>query len=301
MANSELSSPKRKYWSRLVRLFIVVLVLALSLVPLLSGAIFMWRLTHPTCGYGSNPGDFGYEYEDVRFPNKRNLTLDGYFIPGTNDATVIVVPTYGNGRGGDLHYADVFHRAGFNVLTFNSPVCAGASHHTLGYEEADDVQSAYDYLVTRADVNSDRVSLHGFSAGGSASLMAAAKIPAIRAVSAEGGYHDYATEMGLGLTNNWFDTLFTWGIAGSYMLVTGHSVYDLSPLNVIDQIAPRPILLIYGSREVTLPGARKMLERAGSNAELWVVEGAGHGQYLQVAREEFERRVVEFHRNALLE
>ena len=260
----------------------------------------MWYLTHPRCTMGSTPADFGFDYEDISFPTERGLTLHGYFIPGSSGATVMVAPTYGNGRGGDLHYADVFRRAGFSVLTFNSPICEGYGKHTLGYEEAGDIQSAYNYLLTRADVDPQRVSLHGFSAGGAASLMAMPRIPQIRAVSAEGGYHDYAAEMGLGQTNSWFDTLFTWGIAATYTVVTGHSVYDLSPYSVIDQIAPRPILLIYGSREPTLSGARRMLERAGSNAQLWIVEGAGHGQYLQVARDEFERRVLAFHRAALL-
>lgn len=299
--NQQTHPSKRKYWLRLVGFFIAALIIVLCIVPFFSGAAFMWYLTHPRCGVGSTPADFGYTYEDIRFSASRGLTLDGYFIPGDNGATVIVVPTYGNGRGGDLHYADVFHRAGFNVLTYNSPVCAGYGKHTLGYEEAKDVRGAYEYLQTRTDVDTERMSLHGFSAGGAASLMAMAQIPEIRAVSAEGGYHDYATEMGLGQTTNWFDTLYTWGIAVTYKLVTGYSVYDLSPYNIIDQIAPRPILLIYGSREVTLPGARLMLDRAGSNAELWVVQGAGHGQYLQVARDEFERRVVEFHRKALLD
>ena len=38
---------------------------------------------------------------------------------------------------------------------------------------------------------------------------------------------------------------------------------------------------------------------AGDNAELWVIPGAGHGNYSQVAGEEYEARVMGFFKAAL--
>ncbi len=71
----------------------------------------------------------------------------------------------------------------------------------------------------------------------------------------------------------------------------------------MDKLPPRPLLLIYGTREVSLPGAQAMLEKAqslGMQADLWIVDGADHGQYLLVAHDEFIRRIVEFQQSALL-
>jgi hypothetical protein len=58
-------------------------------------------------------------------------------------------------------------------------------------------------------------------------------------------------------------------------------------------------LLIYGSQEVSLSGAYKQKAAAGNNATLWVVEGAGHGTYLNVAPEEDEARLIGFFEEGL--
>lgn len=293
----------RRYWLRLFRLFAVALAGTLILVPLGLGVATGWSLSHPACRPGSDPSLFGIPYEDVTFPSARNIIQQGFFIPGDNGATLIVAPALGNDRGGDLHYADVFHRAGFNVLTFNGRSCTSYGMHSLGYQEVEDVEAAYAYLSNRPDVDPERVSLHGFSSAGATSLMATARMPQIRSVSAEGGYHNYSDMLGIPDSLNFFDRLYVIGVSASYRIIIGDDVSTLDPLNAIGQIGPRPVLLIYGSDELSLPGARLMLQHAldnGVDAQLWVVEGAGHGGYLSVAREEFERRVIAFHSAALL-
>jgi hypothetical protein len=293
----------RRYWMRLARFFVIVLVGTLVILPFLLGFVSMWALTHPGCNPGSDPGWFNPDYEQVRFDAPRGIIQQGYFMPGTNGATVMVVPAYGNGRGSDLHYAQVFNEAGFNVLTFDSRACTSQRWHSLGYQEVGDVLAGYDYLKTRPEIDAGRVGLHGFSSAGATSMMSAAQLSDIRSVSAEGGYHDFRATLGLTGTTGFFDRLFQWGAVLAYGMVTGGDIADLSPLEAIDSFGERPLLLIYGSREVSLGGAREMHNRAvaqGVRAELWVVPGAGHGNYLSLARDEFISRVTEFHRAALL-
>jgi len=292
----------RVYWLRLLRLFVTALVFALVALPFLQGTISLWGLMHTPCYPGGSPS--GLAYEDVTFPSARGIMQQGYFVPGHNGATIIIVPAFGGGRGAQLHYVTVFHNAGFNVLTFGSRVCTAQGWISLGYQEVEDVEAAYAYLQTRADVDPARVGLHGFSSAGATSLMALPRIPALRSVSAEGGYHDYSMMLGLGTASNFFDALYQLGATMTYRLVTGDDITKLNPLDAIGQIGHRPVLLVYGSREVSLPGARLMLERARQNgvpAELWVVEGAGHGNYLTIAPDEYVRRVLGFHEAALLE
>jgi dipeptidyl aminopeptidase/acylaminoacyl peptidase len=294
---------RRRYWLRLFRVFIIALAVALFLLPLALGFLSVWGLTRPPCNLGGDPGAFNPSYENIRFHSRNGLELDGYFIPGTNGATIINVPTFNMGRGAQLHYAQVFNEAGFHVLTFNARVCTSQGWISLGYQEVEDVQAAYDYLKTRPDVDISRVSLHGFSSASATAIMAAARMPEIRAVSAEGGYHNYNAVLELGQARNYFDALYQAGFAGGYRLITGDDMDVLSPIEVVDQFGTRPLLLIYGSKEVSLSGARQMLARAesaGVPVELWVVEGAEHGNYLSVAPVEFVRRVVGFHQSALL-
>ncbi len=292
----------RRYWLRLTRLFVVALVAALILLPIVLGAVSMWGLTHPFCNPGANPAQFGMTYEEITFNSTRGVTQQGYFMPGTNGATVIIPPAYGNGRGGDLHYAAIFNRAGFNVLTLNGRVCTSYGRTSMGYVEVEDVEAAYDYLLTRGDVDGTRVTLHGFSSAGATSLMAAARMPQIRGVSAEGNYVDMPQALGIHQPKTYFDALFLWAAGITYRLVINEDLSVLSPIITVANIGERPVLLIYGSYDGGIADAPRLRDAAaagGAQVELWVVEGAGHGQYIAVAGAEFVRRVVTFHCNAV--
>ncbi len=273
-------------------------LLALSIVtPLLMGVSFMAVLTRPGCGGEVVPP---MPYESVTFRSREfDAPTPAYFIPGRGVATVIVIPTGSAGRGDRMPEIAVYHAAGFNVLTYSSRVCIGnGSANTLGYKEAQQVGDALTYLSSRTDI--DGIAVHGFSAGGAAAVMAAAQFPSIQAVVAEGGYHDFAAEVDADAPNTlWFAPLFRLGVRLGYRLTTGNDLSILSPVSVIGQIAPRPILLIYGTNEPGLPGARLQLAAAGSNAQLWEVPGAGHGNYSDVAGDEYRERVSDFMKQAL--
>jgi uncharacterized protein len=290
---------------RLLLFTMVLLVVVVIVIPMVAGAGMISAIMHGDCGHsGRTPADLGLEYEDVVF-TASDFTYQGYFMPGTNGGTVFIITPLNGDRGIDLPDAEILNRAGFNVLTFDSGTCVGRSFHSLGYLEADDAEAAYNYLLTRDDVDPERIDIHGFSSGGATSLIAAARIGGIRGVIAKGGYHDFAEQLGLtGSLNDPISFLLARGAEVGYRLNSGSDVRVLSPLSVIDQISPRPILLIYGSYEVSLAGARRMLERANANdgnAELWVVDGASHGNYLTIAGEEYERRIVDFHTSVLLD
>jgi pimeloyl-ACP methyl ester carboxylesterase len=109
-----------------------------------------------------------------------------------------------------------------------------------------------------------------------------------------GGYHDFAETVDDVAETMYYRDIYRAGAALAYRLATGLDINDLSPIAVIDQIAPRPLLLIYGTGEPALPGARLQLERAGESAELLVIEGAIHGVYWQYAPEQFKWTVIAF-------
>ncbi len=214
-ANENLPRPnlrlRRRYWLRLLRIFIIGLVATLVITPFSLGFITVWGLTHPACMAGSDPGWFNPKFEDISFTSANGLQQQGYFIPGTNSATIIIAPAYAGSRGSELDVAQVYNNAGFSVFTLNSRACTDHKWISLGYQEVEDIQAAYRYLQTRPDVDPTRVGLQGFSSAGATVMMSAERMPEIRSVVAMGGYHDYPTALGLGAVDNFFIQIFQFG------------------------------------------------------------------------------------------
>jgi pimeloyl-ACP methyl ester carboxylesterase len=292
------SSPRRtwRYWRRWLGLLAASLALTIVGTPILLGFITTYRLLNPPCGDNhQTPGDYGHPWEDITLSAQAGGRFRAYFIPGTNGAAIIIPPPYGGGRGARLDEADVLVRHGYAVFAFESRRCAGMGSLSLGYKETGEVGDALAYLQSRADVDPDRVGILGFSSAGATAVMSAAQFPAIRAVVAEGGYGDFAEgALGLGTGSTFLEMIYKESFAVSYRLLTGIDIDKLSPSDTISQIAPRPVLLVYGSHERSLPGAYRQLAAAGGNARLWVVEGAGHGNYLEVAGESYAAHIVAF-------
>ena len=271
------------------------------LIPFAVGYLFILGLTTGGCSGGGDPAAYNLPFEDVSFPSSQfKMPIKAYFIPGDNGVTVIVPPAHTNGRGSWLHEIAVLHRHGYSALTYESR--SGMGHRvSLGYAEVTEVGDALDYLATRPDVDMKKIGIHGFSSAGATAIMAGARYPTLRAVLAEGGYHDFGEAVhDTSQVQGWsfLGTFYELGTRVGYRLTTGYDLSVLSPVSVIGQIAPRPILLIYGTAEPGLPGAYLELAAAGANAQLWAVPGATHGSYWYTAPEEFERRVIAFYDDA---
>ena len=285
-----------------VRKVAIITIILLMLAPFGAGFGFIAFLTRPGCATppnaNANPADWDMAYEDVSFHSSElNLPTPAYFIPAENPngGTIIVVPTGPERRGDRIHEIAVYHRNGYHVLSFESRSCIADVPSSLGYREVPQVGDALAYLATRSDVTTERIAIHGFSAGGALSVMAGARYPELRAVVAEGGYHDFAEEIDDNAAHMGFlGDLYRVGTHFGYQLTTGDDLSVLSPISAIPQIAPRPILLVYGTNEPSLYGARLQQAAAGSNASLWEVPGATHGSYLADAPDEYEQIVIGF-------
>ncbi|MDZ4766571.1 MAG: hypothetical protein SGI73_18700 [Chloroflexota bacterium] len=287
-----------------VRVVTMATVGILLTVPTILGAGFIGTLTLSGggCGDGAPPS---VPYEDVRLLATESGTdyIPAYFVPAGANAdgsTIIALPT-GAARGDRAFEWLAYHDAGYHVLTFTARGCL-TTVNSLGALEALQVGDALTYLRGRADVDMTRIGAHGFSQAGAAAILAAARYLDVRAVVAEGGYADFPDEIAqnanatrLGILSG----LFGFGSGIAYRARVGIDISALSPLSVIQSIAPRPILLIYGTNEPGLRGAMQQLQAAnrggGTSATLWTIAGAGHGGYVgAVSSGEYARRVVAF-------
>lgn len=289
----------RPLWKRL-RFVLAATVLScgvlLIVAPIALGAGFMSALLLPGCGGDTPPETLSLAYETVQFPNSEfDGTTLGYWLPPANglpQGIVIVVPTGIAGRGDRLAEIAVYVEAGYAVLSYRSRACVAADASiggvgsTLGYRESMGVVDALRYVQSRPDAEGLAVRLHGFSAGGAAALLAAAQLPDVAGVVAEGNYHNFDEYLAqnaaaLGLLGD----LYLLGARWTYEARVGAPVSVLAPDAAVGAIAPRPVLLIYGTNEPALVGARAMAA-LGEHVTLWEVAGAGHGNYVQVAGKE---------------
>lgn len=290
-------NPLRFRWTRFLRLFLTALAFLLLAGFALTGWLanrYVRATLYPGCqGDRASLAEYGYPAEPVEFTSREGYTLRGWLTPGErNPGTVIVVlPGHGGNTRFALPDALVLAEAGFGTLIYEHRSCVDpALTASTGPHEAQDLMGAVDYLQSRADVQA--IGVLGFSEGGTAVLLAAAQHPAIDAAVAEGGYSS--------MRNDILDPQADLGLYDRLMrrlVLTFMPLYDVlprnaSPIDVIDQIAPRPLLLVYGEYEAF--HGEPLYAAAGEGAELWVVPGSGHGGYQLAAPGEYEDRIVTF-------
>jgi len=262
-------------------------------------------LVHPARTLpGETPTAYGIPaWEEVSFLTADNLELRGWFIsPETSvdGAVIIFVHGLGSNREDLLEQAAMLHQYGYGALLFdlrNHGESQG-SVTTLGYLEAGDVRAAVDYLLSRPDVSPRRIGLMGMSMGGATALRAAARIPEVRAVVVEAAYTSIEDNLAhgvralTGLPPFPFAPLVAW--FGE--LQSGLDIRLVRPVDDIGKIAPRPLLLIHGDQDTLVPleNAQALYQAAGEPKQLYIVTGAGHGDFLNADPIAFEHVLVDF-------
>jgi uncharacterized protein len=193
----------------------------------------------------------------------------------------------------------------------------GDSDAQPGYEplqwvtnhEVRDTQAALAYLKSRPDADPRGVGFFGISKGAGAGLLAAAHDPYIRCFVTDGVFASYTTLVPYmrqwfriyddkyalqGLMPSWYYGLV--GLKGLRQIERERQCRFPHLERALPKLAPRPLLMIHGGGDTYIkPGmARRLFERARGPKEYWLVEGAKHNQALQVAGEEYHRRVLAF-------
>ena len=168
------------YWTVAIA-FVVVVAFVIAVGWYASG-----KVIHPPHDPLKDPSAFDLPLESVHFQSRDGLRLAGWFIPGTNGATVILA----HGRGSDHSYmltdANYLYQDGFSVLLFDFRYRGKSEGDavTLGAKEAWDIESAMEYLKTRPGVDLDRIGVQGNSMGAASAILAAAETPEIKGVIA---------------------------------------------------------------------------------------------------------------------
>jgi|SRR5579884_137474 len=219
--------------------------------------------------------------EDVVLAGRDGTSLAGRFFRGRSRTTVVLVHGYSANQDEMLPVAAMLQAAGFGVFTYDARGCGRSGGSvTFGALEQDDVIAVVDHLAERADVDSSKLGLLGFSMGAATAILAAARDPRIGAVVADSAWSDVRSWLRPSLRTFLLHPRERFS-PPSLKLAELRARIDLDtlrPVDVVARISPRPLLLVHGSADtVVLPqDSERLLAAAGEPKERIVADGAAH-------------------------
>lgn len=237
----------------------------------------------------------GLSYEDVAFQNADGLTLRGWFIPAAQAArpsgqlngdaasadvpAMIYAPATANDQRSGLSLVVPFHEAGYHVLLFSyrgQALSDGRKRaFTYGAAESRDIDAAARFLAEVKGVR--HIGVVGHSAGAVSAILSAARNPLIGAVVAVAPYNCVAEVWRTSRPPFVPAFIQDWTLWVAEQQ-RGFRREDVCPIAVVDQIAPRPFLLIHGTddQRITAAQAQRLFDAAQNPKEFWSVRGATH-------------------------
>jgi alpha-beta hydrolase superfamily lysophospholipase len=234
---------------------------------------------------------------NITYASGAGVLIHGWLVPGKPKQGVVLMlhPVRGDRRD-MISRAEFLRKRGYAVLMidFQSHGENRGRRITYGDLESRDVTGAIQYLHHK--LPGEKVAVLGLQMGADALVLSEDR-PPVDAVVLEQMYPTINRAIASRVRNNIgpLAPLFSW-----LVMVEMQSRNEIPPnrLSVIDRMSRigAPVLIINGTDDhhVTIDEARAELAAATPPKELWAVEGAGHVNLHEFAKEEYERRVGDF-------
>lgn len=282
--------------------FALVSLLASALVIVLVGLPYgrAYGLVHPArTPVERTPAALGLPYEDAQLRTSDGLRLAAWYLPPRNGTVVIGVHGMAGNRAALLEEAQFLYQAGYGLLLLDLRNHGESEGEitTLGFYETRDVAAAVDFIRAR-EGEAARMAALGHSMGAAAVLLAAAEQPSIGAVIAVSPFTSLEDNVSEGIRSlTGLDARFF----GPPVLfwaqwLSGMDISTVRPVDVIDRISPRAVLLIHGAQDTTLPvrNSYQLYEAARPPKELVIYPQIGHGGFLMLEPEHYRRTILDF-------
>ncbi len=283
--------------------------------------------------------EFGWEYEAINYdieddarrlrerrgtsgcapheepPGSEVVTSDGiriagWFIPAANDIgpggpTIVLVHGLGGSKGDMLSIAEILHdRYNLVLLDLRNHGQSTGTHTTVGVREQEDVRAILDWLEREKDP--ERIGLFGSSMGGATVVNVARDDPRVDAVALDSTHASLRNTVEARLRNQSYPLTLPgyWAVVVATWVRTGVWVPSADPLEAVDELGERPLLIVQGGRDRSHgPGnAEELLAAAqdgGVSVELYVCPEGGHGGLRHACPEEYPGWVLDFFDRAL--
>lgn len=239
----------------------------------------------PTHDVPATPKDYGFGYEEVSFESADGTVLNGWFLKARGgEAKGTIVFSHGNAGsiGHHLGFVMWLAEAGYQVFMYDYRGF-GKSGGVVDREGmVEDVGAAFDYVLTRADVDAGRVVSYGHSLGGAKSVTALAreKVRGLRGIVIDGAFSSYQAMARV-----------VGGELGASLITD-----ELSPRDFVKQIRETPLLVVHGDGDEVVPIAqgRELFGLANEPKTFFEVKGGRHGDALARDGGVYRKRMLEW-------
>jgi len=252
------------------------------------------------------PANYNLPFEDVTVTSPDGLKLAGWFIPSQNGAVIIMQHGYKSTRKELLNEAEMMYHHGYGILltTVRAHDYSEGEMITFGMNEVNDMDAWYQYLLTRDDVDANKIGILGNSYGGMLAIQYASLNKNIKAVVADCAFSSLQDTVETSVT--YFTDLPAFPFAPLIVFwaeqETGFKMEDIDTTKWIAKISPRPVFLMQGGADVVISAdsGQRLYDAAGDPKELWFEPSLGHVDFDSDMPEEYENRVSQFFDKYLL-
>lgn len=241
------------------------------------------------------------EVETVQIQSEDGLKLNGEVILSGSDSHLWVISVHGY-RGNHTHMrgpASYFGLRGYNALLPDLRGCGDSEgdYIGMGWPDRKDILRWIDWIIQRDAAA--QIVLHGISMGGATVMMTAGEaLPAqVKAIVEDCGYTSvwdiFEDELAYLFHLPSFPILNI--ASGISSLRAGYSFTEASSLEQVTK-AQIPMLFIHGSEDnfVHTEMVYQVYDACPTEKQLFVVDGAGHGNSYNHAPEAYFQTVFDF-------
>ena len=266
-----------------------------------------WLVTHPKRGWRpSNWTPSPLDGRRIQFKSQDGTRLIGWIKNHTDPiATVLCVHGLGTNRTELEWRAYRLFKRGFSVFLFDFRACGDSdgSVTTGGVREVDDLTASLDRCKHEPTFGNAPIVVLADSMGGTVALKAASTRTEIRAIFTDAAFASMESAIGWGFTNHTGLPArpFRGVVVRIAEWLSREKVSEMSVIDLIGQIAPRPIQIAHGLADPLVPASDACLlyKHAGKPKDIWLVHDAGHVVGAFVDPEAYTDRVARFFCHAI--
>jgi len=260
-------------------------------------------LTNPRAGRSvsvQTPGDLGLPFEDLSTTSSDGTVLRGWFVPADSPRLILVQHGYKDRLQSMLTLTQLLHRRGYQVML----ICVRAHDRSdgerifFGQREMPDMEAWAKIAEAKPGVDRAKVGMFGVSMGGSLAIQYTASHDDVKALVADSAFS--SLEDTIDTSVKFFTGLPSFPF-GPMIRFWAEREGDFDPEAVdakkwIGAVSPRPVLIMQGGADqvVSVSSGQKLFERASEPKEFWFEPAVGHGKFLKMMPDQFEKRVVGF-------